>query len=110
MLPNEDPFRACFGCENAQAKTSYDHYGNYYPDGYQDYSHNIERQTGERFQVTRQSRRVVCRIGPNGRRGCKLRIDRAMQIRVATYGKASQFIQSEQYLSPDDLDIIRYKI
>ena len=105
--PSDDPFRACFGCENAAAKTSYDHYGNYYPDGYQDYNNYIERQTGERFHVTRQSSRVVCRR-ECGRRKCKLRTDRAMQVRQVTYGKANQFIQSEQYLSADDLDIIRY--
>ena len=71
--------------------------------------HNeIDRQSGEMFQATRQSRRVICGTGPNGGRRCRLRIDRAMQFRRITYGRAIQFIQSEQYLSNDDVDIIRY--
>ena len=69
---------------------------------------NIDRQTGEMFQATSQSRRVICGMGPNGGQRCRLRIDRAMQFRRVTYGRAIQFIQSEQYLGNDDVDIIRY--
>ena len=68
----------------------------------------IDRQSGERFQVTRQSRRLICRRNPFGGRTCKLRVDRAMQLRVATYARAQQFVQSEQYLSNDDVDFLRY--
>ena len=68
----------------------------------------IDRQTGEMFQATTQSRRVICGMGPNGGQNCRLRIDRAMQFRRVTYGRAIQFIQSEQYLGNDDVDIIRY--
>ena len=98
--PNDDLFRACFGCQEAERR-----YGPY-P---QDYYHNyIDRQTGEMFQATQQSRRVICGTGPAGRQRCRLRIDRAMQFRRVSYGRAIQFIQSEQYLSDEDLDIIRY--
>ena len=69
---------------------------------------NIDRQTGEMFQATSQSRRVICGMGPNGGQRCRLRIDRAMQFRRVSYGRAIQFIQSEQYLGNDDVDIIRY--
>ena len=72
-----------------------------YFDGY------IDRQTGEMFQATTQSRRVLCSPGPQGRQRCRLRIDKAMQFRRVTYGRAIQFIQSEQYLGNDDVDIIR---
>ena len=108
--PSEDTFRSCFGCEfKAVAKTSYDHYGNFYPHGYDYFSNDIQdRQTGERFQTTRQSRRVICRGGSGGRRLCKIRVDKTMQIRRKTYARVQQFIQSEQYLSMEDLDIIRY--
>ena len=68
----------------------------------------IDRQSGERFQVTRQSRRLICRRNPFGGRTCKLRVDRAMQLRAATYARAQQFVQSEQYLSNDDVDFLRY--
>ena len=69
---------------------------------------DIDRQSGEMFQATRQSRRIICGTGTNGGRRCRLRIDRAMQFRRITYGRAIQFIQSEQYLSNDDVDIIRF--
>ena len=99
--PNDDSFRACFGCqeqENRKVHRSYHYYYNY-----------IDRQTGEMFQATQQSRRVICGVGPAGAQRCRLRIDRAMQFRRVSYGRAIQFIQSEQYLGDDDVDIIRYK-
>ena len=67
----------------------------------------IDRQTAEMFQATQQSRRVICGAGPNSTQRCRLRIDRAMQFRRVSYGRAVQFIQSEQYLGNDDVDIIR---
>ena len=99
-LTNEDPFRACFGCSNEIDRSSYEHFI---------YQTNIDRQTGEMFQATKQSRRVICGTGPQGKQRCRLRIDRAMQFRRVSYGRAIQFIQSEQYLSNDDVDIVRYK-
>ena len=57
------------------------------------------------FQTTRQSKRIVCR---NGRANCKLRVDRAMQLRQRSYNDTLQFVQSEQYLTPEDTDIIRF--
>ena len=97
--PKDDPFRPCFGCEGASARNIY---GN-------DYFNDIERsfisrQTGERFQTTRQSRRLVCR---NGRANCRLRVDRGVQLRRRTYARAQQFVQSEQYLTDEDTDILR---
>ena len=59
------------------------------------------------FLATAQSRRVVCRSGLLGRRACRIRVDRAMELRRVTYGRGLQFIQSEQYLSDEDLSIIR---
>ena len=67
----------------------------------------MDRQTGEVFQATSQNRRVVCATGQNGGQRCRLRIDRAMQMRGVSYGRALQFIQSEQYLGDDDVDIVR---
>ena len=103
ILPSDDHFRACFGCENIASKSDLDQ--KQY--GYQDYDINIERQTGEIFQTTKQSRRVICRRLPEGGRTCFLRIDRAMQLRRVSYGRALQFVQSEQYLGNDDVDLIR---
>ena len=95
--PDDDPFMACLGCD----ESNYDHYGNPY------LSNHIDRQTGEMFQATRQSRRVICSENENGRQKCRLRIDKAMQFRRVSYGRAIKFIQSEQYLGDDDVDIIR---
>ena len=97
---NDDPFKPCFQCEDVTSRSDLPHYA---------YSY-IDRQSGEKFQVTRPSRRVVCRRGPAGRRRCRLRVSRAMQLRQAQYGPSLQFVQAEQYLSTDDLDIVRYYV
>ena len=93
---NDDPYRACFGCDEDNL---FNHHQRQY---------DIDRQTGEMFQATTQSRRVICGQDQNGNRNCRLRIDKAMQFRRISYGRAVQFIQSEQYLTNDDVDIIRY--
>ena len=101
--PTDDKFRTCFGCDEA-AFSIRSRSANYY-----DYAHNfIDRQTGEQFQVTGQNRRLICQPGAaGGPRRCKLRVSRGMQLRKTTYGRVQQFVQSEQYLSNDDVDIIR---
>ena len=98
--PEDDPFRPCFGCEGFKARYIYG----------SDYQNDIERsynsrQTGETFEATRQSKRILCR---NGRSFCRLRIDRGMQLRKKTYARAQEFVQSEQYLSQEDIDILRF--
>ena len=99
-MPSDDRFRSCFGCENSDER--YKRYS------YQSYHDYIDRQTGEMYQSTTQSRRVICGAGATGDgQNCRLRIDKAMQFRRVTYGRAIQFIQSEQYLGDDDVDIIR---
>ena len=102
--PRDDPYAACFGCENAAIRSE----SGLYDEFYETFNNYIDRQGGERFQVTRQSRRLVCRGGATGARSCKLRIDRAMQLRQTNYARVQQFVQSEQYLSNDDVDILRY--
>ena len=96
--PTDDPFRACFGCENVETKRDSNHplFLNF-----------IDRQSGEVFQATSQNRRVICGKDPLGNMRCRLRIDRAMQLRRVSYGRALQFIQSEQYLGDDDVSLIR---
>ena len=106
-LPTDDPFTACFGCAREIPVGIYNR-PKRNVDDYSYFNDNIERQTGEMFQGTAQSRRVICGIGPNGFQRCRLRIDKAVQFRRVTYDRAIQFIQSEQYLSDEDLDIIRY--
>ena len=97
--PGDDPFKSCFGCDDNLNRNDNIH---------QQFGTFFDRQAGEVFQATSQSRRVVCGRGPNGRIRCRLRIDRAMQLRMVSYGKALQFIQSEQYLGDDDVNILRY--
>ena len=102
--PNDDPFRACFGCEEDLKQRSFFHnYTNHFKEDF------INRQTGERFRATRPSRRLICSNTIN-RNSCKIRVDRAMEIRDVTYMQALQVIQSEEYLIADDLDILRYHI
>ena len=102
--PNDDPFRACFGCEESLKRSSVFHNHTYHF-----YNGFIDRQTGERFRASRQSRRLICsnRIRRNS---CRLRVDRAMELRSRTYMRSLQFIQSEEYLSNDDLDLLKYQI
>ena len=62
--------------------------------------------------LTRCNSKVSSRIATTTTRSClhnTLRIDKAMQFRRVSYGRAIQFIQSEQYLKADDVDIIRRK-
>ena len=47
----------------------------------------------------------MCR---NGRANCNLRVDRGVQLRVKSYARTQEFIQSEQYLTQEDLDILRF--
>lgn len=65
----------------------------------------MSRQSGEVFQTTKQSKRIICK---NGRANCRLRVDRAAQLRQRSYNQSLQFVQSEQYLTPEDTDIIRF--
>ena len=100
--PNDDPFRACFGCEETlKQRLYYNKYSNYFYDNF------IDRQTNEVFRRTKQSRRLICsnRID---RSSCRIRVDRSMELRDETYMRVIRFIQSEEYLSDDDLDIVRY--
>ena len=98
--PEDDPYRPCFACEGFTARKVYGRdYNNFAKIRF------ISRQSGEMFQTTRQSKRIVC---TNGRSNCRLRIDRAMQLRQRSYNDTLQFVQSEQYLTPEDTDIIRF--
>ena len=106
VLPSDDPFTSCFGCESEITikivkQKRYDY-------RYQEFDNFIDRQSGEVFQATAQNRRVICVTGETGRRRCRLRIDRAMQLRGVSYGRALQFIQSEQYLGEDDVDVFKF--
>ena len=100
--PEDDRYRPCFQCEGFSARQVY---GDQFSDAFE--FNFIDRQSGERFQATRQSARVLCRQGPNGQ--CqfpRLRVNRAMQLRSRTYARALEFIHAEQYLSQEDVDLI----
>ena len=98
----DDPFRPCFGCEGFVARQIFG--SDYYNDIERSF---ISRQTSENFETTKQSRRLICR---NGRQKCRLRVSRGMQLRKRTYARAQEFIQSEQYLTEEDTNILRYYI
>ena len=103
--PEDDPYRPCFECEGIQSRKVY---GDAHFDNYLEYDFLTSRQSNESFQATRQSKRVVCGT-ENGNRRCRLRISRAIQLRGRSYARTQDFIQREQYLSEEDVElIIRY--
>ena len=61
-----------------------------------------ERQTGETYESTGQSQRIMCSSGGS----CNLNVDMTSQIRGTSYGNALQFAQGESYLNDDDIEII----
>jgi hypothetical protein len=104
----DDPFVPCFGCDNATPRSSFDK-RNGFKGGYQDEDYEFhDRQSGETFRATRQSRRIICPRGATSSRRCRLRASRVIQFRNLTYFRALSFVQSEQYLSSDDIQIIRF--
>ena len=101
----EDPYTPCFGCDFAAPRNSDGRSDNDFNNFIHDH---IDRQTGETFSVTRISKRIICKRGGRSGRRCRLRVSRAMQIRAKTYTRAQRFLQAEQYLSMDDVDILKY--
>ena len=97
----DDIYRPCFDCEGFTARQVY---GDDFDDATE--FHLVDRQTAERFQATRQSRRLLCRQGANGEPICKLRVNRAMQLRNESYRRVLEFVHAEQYLSQEDIDIL----
>ena len=98
--PKDDPFTACFGCtpNTRSEETVFD------ADYNQEFG-NIDRQVRERFRRTKRSRRVICsRLRTN----CKIRIDKAIELRRRSYMRALEFVQSEEYLDQEDLDILKF--
>ena len=96
--PKDDPFTACFGCaqnEKGKEKVLDTDYENQYG--------NIDRQVRERFRRTKRSRRVICR---RNRSNCQIRIDKSIELRNRSYMRALEFVQSEEYLDQEDVDIL----
>ena len=96
----DDIYRPCFGCEGFTARKVY---GDDFDDAIE--YNFVDRQTAERFQATRQSRRLLCRQGRNGEPICRLRVSRLMQLRNRSFRRALEYVHAEQYLSPEDIDI-----
>ena len=102
----DDPFRPCFDCNNADAKSSfYTQEGNQYV-GRKHHYYYIERQNREIFEATSQSRRIICPRVADGGLLCRIRISRAIQFRRKPYRRAQKFVHAEEYLSFDDIEII----
>ena len=106
----DDIYTPCFGCDTDSSsrnrdiyQTSFNHNGKAHPNRHHDYPFWIKRQTGESFSATTQSQRVI--RSNNG--GARLRVDRKMEVRNRSYGETQRFVQNEEYLSDEDLDILR---
>ena len=103
----DDPFLPCVGCDDSTPRSSFDR-RNGFQNGHEDKSFEFkERQGGETIRATGQGKRIICSRGSRTRRRCRLRISRAIEYRRSTYFQFQRFIQAEQYLSSDDLQIIR---
>ena len=99
---DDDKFRPCFDCEGFEARNVY---GGSFSDPIE-YKYT-SRQSEESFKATLRSERVVCRIGLSGQVvDCRLRVDRIMQLRGRSFERALEFVQSEQYLSQEDIDLL----
>ena len=103
----DDPFRPCFGCETAAPRNSDERNENFF-DFEDDSFEYVDRQTREVFRVTSQRRRLICRRSATAGRQCVIRVSRAVELRSRNYIQALRFIQAEQYLSEDDVDILRF--
>merc|ERR1719350_1314661 len=91
----DDPFFPCFGCDDSTPRSSFDR-RNGFQNGYEDESFEFkDRQSGETFKATRQSKRIICSRGNRTSRRCRLRASRAVEIRDMTYAQATQFVQAE---------------
>ena len=104
----DDPFQPCFQCENtAQERNFYKQGGHQYFYARNRY-HYLERQSGERFEATSQSRRIICPRGTTRGSRCRIRVSRAIQFRRRSYPRTQRFVHAEEYISGDDLEIIRF--
>ena len=92
---------SCFGCDAETVSQKYDDKSRRY-----DYNLMGLKKEDDIFQVTAQNRRVICGVGSFGYQRCLLRIDRAMQLRRATYQRVLQFIQNRHYLLQEDINLL----
>ena len=102
----DDPFRPCFDCNNADARSSFYTQKRHQYIGRKHNYYYIERQSRETFEATSKSSRIICPSVAEGVRLCRIRISRAVQFRRKTYRRAQKFVHAEEYLSFDDLEII----
>ena len=91
----------CFGCDHETGPET--QHGTPSKTGYNFMGPNQEYDV---FQVTAQSCRVICGVGPQGYQRCLLRIDRAIQLRRVSHQRALQFIQYEQYFIEEDMYLL----
>ena len=104
----DDPFQPCFQCENAaQERNFYTQGGHQYLYARNRYNY-LERQSGERFEATSQRRRIICPRGATTGSRCRIRVSRAIQFRRRSYSRTQGFVHAEEYISGDDLEIIRF--
>ena len=89
-------------------KSSFDR-RNGFQNGYEDGSFEFtDRQSGETFKATRLNSRSICLRGTRRSLRCRLRVSWAIQFRKLTDLRAQRFVQAEQYLIGDDVQIIRF--
>ena len=103
----DDPFVPCFGCDDNAPRRSFDRRNDPHANETRGFVFKNPR-SGERFWASRKIKRIICRIGSTTTRRCRLRVSRAVQIRRLPYIRVLKFVQAEEYLSEDDIDIIRF--
>ena len=104
----DDPYQPCFQCNNAAENSRFHRWDEYRYFGKSRNDYFLERQIGETFEATSQSRRIICPESARDGRICRIRVSRAIQFRGRSYLRTRRFVHGEEYLGSDDLEIIRF--
>lgn len=100
---NDDSFRPCFECHTTDPRKSFGWGGNNPA-----WSILQQRYEGDRFRATKRKSRIICSKTAKSGHSCRIRTSRAIELRATSYIRVLQFIQKEQYLTKQDIDIFQY--
>ena len=99
----DDTFRPCFECHTTDPRKSFG-WGGDNP------AWNIlqQRYERDRFRATKRKSRIICSKTAKNGHSCRIRTSRAIEFRAVSYIRVLRFIQKEQYLTKEDIDIFQY--
>ena len=102
---SDDPFRPCFEKHTTKPRRTFD--SKVYNPSWS-ILEQIYNQNGERFRVTQPRSRIICNQSAKSGLSCRIRTSRAIEFRSFSYLRILRFIQKEQYLTKEDVDIFQY--